>query len=493
VEDEVDSPDSNADAAIPSPAALDAAYRPFPTFQEWAGGSEVDAATWSSYKAKLNQAKAEAQGGTFERAVEVAVRSAAVETGAIEGLYDTGRGFTYSVATQAIAWQAQIEAEGAEVRAHFDAQLAAYELVLDAATQANPVTEVMVRQLHEVATRNQDTYMAQTSQGPQRQALPKGEYKTLPNHVIQADGTPFSYAPVIDTPPEMGRLMSELRDDAFVNAHPVKQAAYVHYALVAIHPFADGNGRVARAVASVYLYRAASIPLVIFADQQLGYFDALGAADGGRFQPFNDFILARALDAIQLVVDQVREASSPAIATTIAELTRLLTSSGGLLHQEVDATAERLSQMVQSDLAKRVAALSLPGGVQVDVSASHQPSGRDVPPGYRTNLSGGHRLIVVTFRSLPPANAGVDYNVDVVIATDPNNAATFVVRHVDYPRSIEVRLSEIHPAETELLRVRVGTFAEGLIAQGLDALARVASNQLRESGYASPGDIRDLT
>lgn len=55
---------------------------------------------------------------------------------------------------------------------------------------------------------------------------------------------------------------------AFASSHPVVQAAYVHHALAAVHPFAEGNGRVARALASVFLYRGVDVPLVVFSDQQ---------------------------------------------------------------------------------------------------------------------------------------------------------------------------------------------------------------------------------
>jgi len=47
----------------------------------------------------------------------------------------------------------------------------------------------------------------------------------------------------------------------FINAndkediHPVLKSGIVHYELVRIHPFADGNGRVARALASLILYQ----------------------------------------------------------------------------------------------------------------------------------------------------------------------------------------------------------------------------------------------
>ena len=47
----------------------------------------------------------------------------------------------------------------------------------------------------------------------------------------------------------------------FINAndkediHPVLKSGIIHYELVRIHPFVDGNGRVARALASVILYQ----------------------------------------------------------------------------------------------------------------------------------------------------------------------------------------------------------------------------------------------
>jgi len=100
-----------------------------------------------------------------------------------------------------------------------------------------------------------------TTVGPQEQALPKGQYKIMPNHVRTRKGADHSYAPVDVTPAEMARLVAELRSDAFLTAHPVLQAAYAHYGLVAIHPFADGNGRVARARRLLSLIGRSRCPL----------------------------------------------------------------------------------------------------------------------------------------------------------------------------------------------------------------------------------------
>jgi len=100
-----------------------------------------------------------------------------------------------------------------------------------------------------------------TTVGPQEQALPKRQYKIMPNHVRTRKGADHSYAPVDVTPAEMARLVAELRSDAFLTAHPVLQAAYAHYGLVAIHPFADGNGRVARARRLLSLIGRSRCPL----------------------------------------------------------------------------------------------------------------------------------------------------------------------------------------------------------------------------------------
>jgi Fic family protein len=96
----------------------------------------------------------------------------------------------------------------------------------------------------------------------------------------------------------MARLVGELRSDAFLAANPVLQAAYAHYGLVVIHPFADGNGRVARALASAFTYRAISMPIVILSEQKNAYLNALEGADNGDYQVFVDFMLARSLERV---------------------------------------------------------------------------------------------------------------------------------------------------------------------------------------------------
>ena len=201
-------------------------------------------------------------------------------------------------------------AEGAEAVRFVDAALQAFDLVLDLATRKQPLSEAIVRRLHEVVTAAQETYDAVTTDGRQSVRLPRGEHKVHPNHVVEPDGSAHAYAPPVAVPSEMHRLVTELAAaDEWVE-HPARLAAMSHHALVAIHPFADGNGRVARLLGSVYLLRAASVPLMIWSDQSVDYRRALKAADAGAPQPFVDFVFDRAIDAMNLMVDRLHGRSA---------------------------------------------------------------------------------------------------------------------------------------------------------------------------------------
>jgi len=241
----------------------DERYRPIPEFAEWATLRIDRDAGAGRARARLSNMRRGAASDDFRAAVVVAMRAAAVDTGAIEGLYPADQGFTMSVALQSAAWQVEMQGHGVDIMPYFEAQLRAYDLALDAAVQKTPISEAWIRALHEQLTGPQTTVRVLTSQGPREAELLKGAYKRLPNHVRQMDCTIHAYALVLQTPDEMHRFVEQLHHDDFAAAHPVLQAAYAHYCLVAVHPFQDGNGRVARALASVYLYRnrAASVPL----------------------------------------------------------------------------------------------------------------------------------------------------------------------------------------------------------------------------------------
>ena len=76
--------------------------------------------------------------------------------------------------------------------------------------------------------------------------------------------------------------------------HPMVLAALGHLNLVMIHPFSDGNGRMARALQTLVLARSGVLsPQFCSIEEYLGanrqaYYDVLAAVGGGRWQPERD-------------------------------------------------------------------------------------------------------------------------------------------------------------------------------------------------------------
>ena len=293
------------DVSAESMAGEAVGYRPFPSVSQWAELS-VSLRDVDNAHARMQEAKetvsAEALGSALE-----AARRAAVDTNAIEGIFPTDRGFTRTVAEQTGAWQQLMDQRGAHVRPAFEDTLAGFDFILDHTTGKYPLTETAIKELHAVMLHSQDEIYVSVNDNlqAQRQKLPKGEYKKQPNSATLHDGSTFHYAPVADTAPEMARFIAELNSETFAGLHPVVQAAYAHYAFVRIHPFADGNGRIARALASIFLYRSPGVPLVIYHDQRADYLDALEAADDGDFKRLVRFLAEKSVDTVWSIARSV--------------------------------------------------------------------------------------------------------------------------------------------------------------------------------------------
>jgi len=91
---------------------------------------------------------------------------------------------------------------------------------------------------------------------------------------------------------------------AWLKAHPgkgniIEAAASAHYEISRIHPYIDGNGRVARLLMNLILIRNGFPPAVILNNDRKKYYHALGRADQGEFHPFFKLVgqsLERSLD-----------------------------------------------------------------------------------------------------------------------------------------------------------------------------------------------------
>jgi Fic family protein len=453
---------------------LDAAYRPFPTFEEWAAQTTVDTVRWDRYNSFLKSLPQQTP-ERMTRALEIAKRAAALDTGAIEGLYEVDSGVTYTVAVKALAWDLALARRGENVRSLFEAQLHAYDYVLDLATKAEPISEASIRALHEVACRAQDTYRVMTAVGPQDQSLPKGQYKVLPNHVRTRKGTDHSYAPVDVTPGEMDRLVRELRSDKFLTAHPVLQAAYAHYGLVVIHPFADGNGRVARALASAFTYRAISMPIVILSEHKNAYLDALESADSGNRQPFVDFMLARCLDTITLVSESVRSAQAPTLEASLTGINRFYFTKSGFSFEEVDAAGSEFMKTILTECKNAIETIRQP---KLTASLGLEASKYSAPVAHRLPLGGGQQLYI-SMATASPLSTNLVHRYQLLV---PKNASGEDDIQLIFNGKVELnaRVDEIIPVSSGVFQIRVRMFAERTILEMLDKLRRLVEAEYKK-------------
>jgi Fic family protein len=453
-------------------------YQPFPPFAEWAGVA-VDVSTFDHYAALLDDLRARPD-SALARAVEVATRAAAIDTGAIEGLYEVDRGFTYTVARGVAAWEKVLAEREPVVRRSFEDALRAYDFVLDLATTRTDVSEKAIREIHHLICAGQDTYRVLTSAGWQERPLPKGEYKDTPNNpTSRRTGEVHAYAPPIDVPAEMRRLVEELRSAAFTAAHSVLQAAYAHYAFVAVHPFPDGNGRVARALASVYLYRRPGVPLVIFADQKDAYLNGLEEADEGRPEPFVRFVQERVADVVGLVQVAVRGPAQPADLSMVS-LRDAMVGQDGLEHRELDAIAGRLMAAADAELHRRVQALELAEGVKMEPLSVHHSVGTE--DGYR-QAPGLDTMQGIGLAAGPPANVFAPVEIGVRVRRPDARGPLFRLVSMPSQASLPVELREVFPTFSAVLELKLEYWVEGLVDRMAADLDRKTRQALREKGY----------
>ncbi len=151
----------------------------------------------------------------------------------------------------------------------------------EAAVKEMPLTQNFIRTLHKTLLREDYTVYRDLPGGVQTSyTVHAGTYKTRPNSVITRYGDRFEYA----SPEETPGLMTDLVD--WYNAaekegrlSPVELAALFHYRYIRIHPFEDGNGRIARLMMNFILCRHDYPMIVVRSRNKSEYLEALHRAD----------------------------------------------------------------------------------------------------------------------------------------------------------------------------------------------------------------------
>ncbi len=203
-----------------------------------------------------------------------------------------------------------VTAEGKPFRHYIDIKghSEAVKRVFEYSEDKTPLSEMLIRELHEVALVEPYRVSSQTLDGtPTTKLVELGKYKTQPNHVLTSTGMIHYYASPEETPAKMGELIDWYRlKKEKGKLSPLLLATGFHYKFVAIHPFDDGNGRVARLLMNYIFMEFDLPPVVIPVEKKEKYLTVLEKADSGDLEALTVLIGEELVNSLRLYVRVAR-------------------------------------------------------------------------------------------------------------------------------------------------------------------------------------------
>lgn len=189
------------------------------------------------------------------------------------------------------------EREVLEIRGHDDAA----EAVEEALRTDEPLTEEFLLRLHRVLMSPVVAHESASSGLPPPPTRPVGRYKTVANSVRTARGEKV-FTPPEDTPEAVRGLVAWLDAQREAATHPVAVAGEFHWRFVEIHPFYDGNGRMARLLTNSILRQRGYAEAVFRVHDRDRYLEHLERADAEGLSGLVGFIADYGRCAMNLYV-----------------------------------------------------------------------------------------------------------------------------------------------------------------------------------------------
>ena len=322
--------------------------------------------SWRSAKQKLQESSLNNLTSFTDRLT----RSLSIETGILEQLYDLDRGTTQALIAQGFAEdlvsRSSTDIEPSRLIDLLRDQEAAVQLVMDCVAQNRPLTKGFIHELHSILTAHQDTTTAIDQFGTRVEIpLVKGQFKAQPNNPQRPNGTFHEYCPPVHVDSEMDRLVDLLA--SYEGEDPIIVSSWLHHRFTQIHPYQDGNGRVARVLVTLVLLRADLLPLVVDRDLRVEYIKALESADFGDLTPLS-MLFARLergaiLQALSIDTDAETERDRTLTSAVINSLAAKFSRRKELKDQElrtVNELAADLRMRTRRVLAQTLSSLKDP-------------------------------------------------------------------------------------------------------------------------------------
>jgi len=163
------------------------------------------------------------------------------------------------------------------IEARNDAE--AFDFMVQLVQKKATFSQEVIQQIHDIVTKG----LLKDS----------GKYRTGNVRIIGSSISPPSFEKII---PLMDDYIRSIKN---LSLHPLKKAAIIHHRLVFIHPFYDGNGRVARLATNLFFMQEGFPPMVLKQEQRKIYYHGLHQADNGNITPLAMFLAKNMNEALQ--------------------------------------------------------------------------------------------------------------------------------------------------------------------------------------------------
>jgi len=209
-------------------------------------------------------------------AIELAYNSNAIE------------GNTLTLRETRMVIEEGITISGKPLREHFEAinHQKAFEFLEVLTRKQSRITEQTVKDIHRIILSGIDDEYA-------------GRYRDVNVRILGAIKSPPRFEKV---PQRMHEFVRQVNSN-LGKLNAVEMAAFIHYGLVEIHPFTDGNGRTARLLMNLFLMRHGYPVTMVLKVDRKRYYDCLRKADQEDTKPFTDFIARNVERGLDLYLD----------------------------------------------------------------------------------------------------------------------------------------------------------------------------------------------
>jgi len=201
---------------------------------------------------------------------------------------------------------------GKSLREHLDVlnQKEAMDWINEFVKFKNEIKEIDILNLHRITLKGISDYWA-------------GKYKISQNRIV---GSKLKTTLPYKVSSEIGNFIYQLNIN-LVKYNPVELAAFGHHEIARIHPFVDGNGRVARLLCNLILMKDGYPPIIIKVNDRKRYFDSLEKAHFGNLKSFVDFIGLRVEESLIRYVSALTKTTKNNELLPLSELAKEISYS----------------------------------------------------------------------------------------------------------------------------------------------------------------------